>query len=296
MADDDSIEGLFACQAENDADSAPRIISRKDAIALGFVTYFTGKPCKHGHIAEKRVDNGRCVCCVKAYRADNKEAIKAYRANNKEPIAEYHKTYYVDNKEAIKAYQANNKEIIAEYQKAYRADNKEAIKAYRADNKEAIKAYRADNKEAIAEYQKVYVKQRKQTDIQYWLAAILRTRLCTSVKNNQKSGSAVRDLGCSIEFLKQHLEQQFKDRMTWENRGKVWHIDHIAPLCSFDLEDREQLLIACHYTNLQPLFGPDNLKKSAEDKKKKFKPVIDPNYSCLIELDLLEDENPAKED
>src|SRR5271157_4420282 len=122
MADDDSIEGLFACQAESDADSAPRIISRKDAIALGFITYFTGKPCKHGHIAERRVNNGCCVCCVKAYRADNKEIMeeyqKAYRANNKEPIAEYHKAYnkayYVDNKEAIavqtKTYQANNKE------------------------------------------------------------------------------------------------------------------------------------------------------------------------------------------
>ena len=260
MADDDSIESLFACQAESDAgsdtDSAPQIISRDDAIALGFVTYFTGKPCKYGHVAERYVSCKRCVCCSIAYRADHKEAIKAY---------------YVDNKEAI-----------AEQKKAYRADNTIA---------EREKAYRADNKE----HKNVYIKQRRQIDIQYWLSINLRNRLSQAIKNDYKSGSAVRDLGCTIEFLKQHLERQFVEGMTWENRGKVWHIDHIEPLCSFDLEDREQLLIVCHYTNLRPLFKEDNFKKIAEDKKKRFKYEVDPNYSCLIELDLLEDERQGNQ-
>src|SRR5208283_3754628 len=119
---------------------------------------------------------------------------------------------------------------------------------------------------------------RKHTDIQFWLAENLRSRLCKALKGNYKSGSAVRDLGCSIEFLKRHLEQQFVDGMTWGNYGKVWHIDHIEPLCSFDLTIREQLLIACHYTNLQPLFEKDNLKKSSEDKKNSLNRV-DENYS-----------------
>src|SRR5208283_2328184 len=265
-------------------------VSRQEAIAKGLKFYFTGKPCKHGHVAERRTNNHTCIRCEEDYQANNKEAIadrhKAYYANNKEAIVEYYKAYYADNKEAIadraKAYQANNKEAIADRHKAYYADNKEAI----VDRQ---KVYRADNKEAIAVRANAYEKQRKQIDIQFWLAGNLRSRLRCAIKNNQKSGSAVRDLGCSVEFLKQHLEQQFKVGMTWENYGKVWHIDHIEPLCSFDLEDREQLLIACHYTNLRPLFKEDNLKKIAEDKKKKFKPVIDPNYSCLIELDLLEE-------
>src|SRR5208283_1306449 len=105
MADDDSIESLFACQAENDgdsnADSAPQIISRQDAIALGFMTYFTGKPCKHGHVAERYVSCKRCVCCSIAYCANNKEAIKAYRADHKEAIATRQKVYRADHKEAI---------------------------------------------------------------------------------------------------------------------------------------------------------------------------------------------------
>src|SRR5208283_2811765 len=110
MADDDSIENLFACQAESDADSAPQIISRDDAIALGFVTYFTGKPCKYGHVAERYVSCKRCVCCSIAYRADHKEV-----------IAEQKKVYCANNKEAIKAYRADHKEAIAEQKKAYRA-------------------------------------------------------------------------------------------------------------------------------------------------------------------------------
>jgi len=88
----------------------------------------------------------------------------------------------------------------------------------------------------------------------------LRSRLYQAVRNQQKSGSAVRDLGCSIEELKQHLESQFQEGMTWENYGQ-WHIDHIKPLASFDLSNREQFLQACHYTNLQPLWAEDNLRK-----------------------------------
>jgi len=49
--------------------------------------------------------------------------------------------------------------------------------------------------------------------------------------------------------------------MLWSNYGE-WHIDHIKPLASFDLSDRKQLLEACHYTNLQPLWAQDNLSKS----------------------------------
>lgn len=50
--------------------------------------------------------------------------------------------------------------------------------------------------------------------------------------------------------------------MTWENHGKYgWHIDHIKPLVSFDLTERKQFLEAVHFSNLQPLWSGDNLRK-----------------------------------
>ena len=65
-------------------------------------------------------------------------------------------------------------------------------------------------------------------------------------------------MGCSYEFLKEHLEKQFVDGMSWENRSE-WHIDHIIPLSSAKNED--EIYKLCHYTNLQPLWAIDNIKK-----------------------------------
>jgi hypothetical protein len=87
-----------------------------------------------------------------------------------------------------------------------------------------------------------------------------------AIKNGQKAGSAVDDLGCSIEFLRAYLEAHFNPGMTWDNWGQgpgKWHIDHIVPLAWFDLTNREQFLSACHYTNLQPLWSEENLSKGA---------------------------------
>lgn len=103
-------------------------------------------------------------------------------------------------------------------------------------------------------------KDRYHSDINYRLQANLRTRLHSALKRNAKTGSAVKDLGCSIEFFKNHLEKQFTKNMNWDNYSE-WHIDHIIPLSSFDLTDKNQLLKACHYSNLQPLWAKDNIIK-----------------------------------
>jgi hypothetical protein len=100
-------------------------------------------------------------------------------------------------------------------------------------------------------------------DLNYKIKISLRTRLHHAIKTGAKAGSAVRDLGCSIPEFKSHIEAQFQPGMTWENWGD-WHLDHIKPLSSFDLTDRDQFLVACHYTNYQPLWAADNFAKSAK--------------------------------
>ncbi len=88
------------------------------------------------------------------------------------------------------------------------------------------------------------------------LAKRLRDRLRMATRNIQKAGSAVNDLGCTIPEFKAYIEAQFQPGMTWENWSHGgWHLDHIEPLVSFDLSDREQLLKACHYTNVRPLWS-----------------------------------------
>ena len=106
-----------------------------------------------------------------------------------------------------------------------------------------------------------YFKNKMKSDVLFKLKHTLRNRLNNALRQNHKSGSAVNDLGCSIEEFKNYIQSKFKDGMNWKNQGE-WHIDHIKPLSSFDLTDRNQLLEACHYTNLQPLWAIENLKKS----------------------------------
>jgi hypothetical protein len=92
----------------------------------------------------------------------------------------------------------------------------------------------------------------------------LRSRLRFRLKNTTLSSSktAIKYLGCSLEELKTHLESLFKPNMNWDNYGKYgWHIDHVKPLSNFDLTDENQLKIVCRYTNLQPLWAEENLKK-----------------------------------
>ena len=108
---------------------------------------------------------------------------------------------------------------------------------------------------------------RRRTDIQFRLTCLLRSRLRYAIKDNSKRGSAVRDLGCTISELKFYLEGKFQDGMTWDNHSFTgWHLDHIIPLSFFDLTDREQLLQAVHYTNLQPMWAKENLQKGKSIK------------------------------
>jgi len=105
-----------------------------------------------------------------------------------------------------------------------------------------------------------YMRRRLQTNHQARLRNLLRVRLHSALKGIRKSARTLELLGCSIEHLVKHLESKFQPGMSWENQGE-WHVDHIRPLASFDLSDPHQQREACHWTNLQPLWASDNIRK-----------------------------------
>jgi hypothetical protein len=114
---------------------------------------------------------------------------------------------------------------------------------------------------------KKHNKLKRQTNIQWKLKANLRSRYLDALKRHTSGGkvnkhhSAIELIGCSIEFYKQYLEQQFKPDMTWKNHGTLWEIDHIKPCAVFDLIDSKQQQECFHYSNTQPLYYSDNRSK-----------------------------------
>lgn len=128
------------------------------------------------------------------------------------------------------------------------------------------KQYESQHKAQILMKKSKRNKIRRMTDLNFKLKHNLRNRLSNALKNNAKSNKTLILIGCSLEQLKMHLEKQFQTGMNWSNYGKKigqWNIDHIIPCASFDLKYPEQQQKCFHFTNLQPLWAIDNLKKSS---------------------------------
>jgi hypothetical protein len=152
-------------------------------------------------------------------------------------------------------------------------------KEYRLRNKEKIAKlkvewYQSNKVHALSYAQSYYVKnrdniifktmtrnlQKRRNDPFYRVLHNLRSRLSKVLKGTYSSTYAVKFMGCEKAALKTHLKSRFQPGMSWNNYGK-WHIDHIKPLSSFNLFDEKEVKLACRYTNLQPLWAIDNLRK-----------------------------------
>lgn len=181
--------------------------------------------------------------------------IKVCPVCNKEFEAKRKDATYCSNKCCEKLYWFNNSEKKKELNKKWYAKNSEKMK-------ELQKKWRNNNPEKIKKINNKYQNKRRQNDINYKIGCYLRTRVSTAVRiqGTKKSSTTKELLGCSIELFKQHLEKQFTQGMSWENYGK-WHIDHIIPCASFDLTNPEEQKKCFNWTNLQPLWAEDNLKK-----------------------------------
>jgi len=119
-----------------------------------------------------------------------------------------------------------------------------------------------ENKEKIKAYRKKW-RERPHVKMLFHVRGMLYSRV-KRFKTGIKT-SSLKILGCSIDFLKSYLEGKFLPGMSWNNHGmNGWHIDHIRPCKSFDMTKIEDVEKCFHYTNLQPLWGSDNIRKGAK--------------------------------
>lgn len=167
----------------------------------------------------------------------------------------------------------NNRQEALDRSKKWRESNKDFyladqknryLKDLEARKKTNIKYYE-EHKGRLIKWQGEYHKNKRVVNIQFKITTLLRSGLSGFIGGKGLSKKYRNLIGCSRDELITHLESKFTEGMNWGNRGKkrgMWQIDHIKPYTDFDLTDHEQVKICVHYTNLQPLWGRDNIIKS----------------------------------
>lgn len=203
-----------------------QILSRKNAVANGIKHYFTGKPCKRGHVAKRLVST--CVCVLCSYESQqNIETVKR----------------------KTKHYQNNKQQYLGRAKKRYEENKQVMIE--RACN------YQKANLRKIIEQRKL----RMANDDLYAIKERVRCLIKESIKkmNFSKNSKTSEILGCSKDEFKTHVEKQFLNGMTWKNRNE-WHLDHIVPIST--AKTQEDIIRLNHFTNLRPLWSKENLSKS----------------------------------
>ena len=177
-------------------------------------------------------------------------------------VRSFGRKYLGGKSESDKRFYRKNKKKRLKHSSDWAKENREHLREYH-------KKWREENKEQWLETKRNYERNRKASDPIYKLIANFRTAIYTNLKENntEKNGHYFEILGYTPTELKEHLEKQFIGGicydMSWENYGE-WHVDHIIPISSFNFTSiyDEDFKKCWSLSNLQPLWGPDNIKKS----------------------------------
>jgi len=170
---------------------------------------------------------------------------------------------------AGRAWREKNREKSRAYGRAWRAKNIEKIKASNREwalnnpekSRASTEAWRLHNRPRVRDLGRAREAYRCLNDPAFKLKKRLRKRINEALRGAVKSRAAVELVGCSWPDLRAYLEKQFRPGMSWKNYGPEWHVDHIHPCCKFDLTIPEQQKRCFHFSNLQPLFKLENLRK-----------------------------------
>lgn len=222
------------------------------------------------------------------YREDNREELRAYFVEYNKKRRDYTRKHRRDNIERVRMnkrnwYHKNREEILSKIRiknslksievKAAESNRRKTIlktEAQKDAKKSYLKKYRKDNRAELRNKARIYEAQKKKDNIAFKMLGVLRGRISNAIRSKKekipqikKCAKTIDLVGCSMPFFLDYISSKFIYGMSWINHGKNgWHVDHIIPCAYFDISKPEHQRKCFHYTNLQPLWARDNLRKN----------------------------------
>ena len=114
----------------------------------------------------------------------------------------------------------------------------------------------------LTEQKTEWCKKEHNTNMNYRIKKSLAARLRTVLVKND---STMNYIGCNIPYLREWFEYNFTSEMNWDNYGSYWSIDHIIPVCKFDLTVEDEKLKCWSWSNLMPVTIKYNSSKKEID-------------------------------
>jgi len=236
-----------------------QIISRKEAQERGLKRYYTGKPCKHGHISPRAIHGGSCLECagIRKRAKTKAKVITKYphKIISKDSAKAIGLTRYFTGKACKHGHvceRFTSTSICVEcnaLNSSYRRSiDPGYMKQYREKNRE-----RLNRRNATIPERKMAIKMREMI-----------RRVMRSIRQKKKARTDKILNYTAAEFV-ESIESKFTDGMSWDNHGE-WHIDHIIPVSVLIERGETDPNVINALSNLQPLWAADNLKKSARIK------------------------------
>lgn len=277
-----------------------QIISRSEAKQQNLNRYFTGEPCKRGHIAERITAKSYCVECKNArMREMRKSDANKLKESERRSTPEY-KARKNLNKRVNDHYRViqceidrrNNKDRAGvkyisktealmfgfpryfEGSTCKRGHVSERITANgmchqcsieiasTPDRKKNKSKYYNDNRCRLSRLKTIRQKERYSECPEYKSSVACRNMLKRVLRKGKvnKIGGSYEMLGYDREELMSHLESLFTEGMSWSNYGE-WHIDHIVPVSWWLKNGVKDPSMINALINLQPLWKRDNMVK-----------------------------------
>lgn len=228
------------------------------------------KICSSCKIEKDKLEFGRDISKVDGYSNRCKSCRSLSHIINKERNNKNSKKYYQSNRDDIIKRITDNKKSKYGRRKYLKSISNElsdveklCIKCEEVKNKNRFSKDSSKKDGLRSQCKKcvnIYQKERKKVDPLFKLSTSIRSLISKSIKRMgcDKKSKTCKILGCTFIEFKNFIESNFEKGMEWDNYGE-WHLDHKKPISHAN--SIEEILKLNHFSNFQPLWSTENLKK-----------------------------------